>query len=216
MMVVMRRKQIMWNDNFYGSEFALHNSLYGNYRTRTFTQIWGTVDEFLQDYNDNGIIASISDTSATTLYYLLYSRYGNSNIASSDETQFKYKVFSTIFSYGPTWEKRLEVQKALREMDLDELRESAKAMYNHSFNPSTAPKTDVDGDEWKASVLSTINDQNVTIHKRSKTDAYALLLSLLETDVTTEFIDRFKKLFLTIVEPELPLWYVTGIEGGLL
>lgn len=194
-------------NNFYGDPIALTNSLYGNYRTRTFSQIWGSVNEFLEDYNDNGISASISNTSATTLYYLLYARYGNSNITSSDENQFKYKVFSTIFSFGPTWEKRLEVQKELREMDLEELRESAKAIYNHSYNPSTLPSTDT------VDELLTINDQNVTKHKRSKTDAYALLLSLLETDVTTAFIDKFKKLFITIVEPELPLWYVTDVEG---
>ena len=94
-------------------------------------------------------------------------------------------------------------------MSEDDLRESAKAIYNHSYNPSTAPSTDT------LDELTTINDQNVTKHKRSRTDAYALLLSLLETDVTGEFLDKFKKLFITIVEPELPLWYVTGIEGEL-
>ena len=192
-------------NNFVGSQYALHNSLYGNYRTRKFTDIWGEVDTFLQDYNNVGIPATISETSATTLFYLLYAKYGNSNIASSDENQFKYKVFSTIFAYGPTWEKRLEIQKALREMDLEELRESSKAIYNHSFNPSTAPSTDT------LDELLTIDDQNVTKHKRSRTDAYALLIGLLETDVTNEFIDKFKKLFLTIVEPELPLWYVTDL-----
>lgn len=194
-------------DNFAGSHLALHDSLYGNYRTRKFTDIWEEVDAFIDDYSGVGIPTTISEESVTTLYYLLYARYGNSHIASSDENQFKYKVFSTIFMYGPTWEKRLEIQKALREMDLEEVRESAKAIYNHSFNPSTAPSTDT-MDE-----LTTINDQNVTKHKRSKTDAYALLIGLLETDVTKEFIDRFAKLFLKIVEPELPLWYVTDIEG---
>ena len=199
----------MWNDNFVGSSYALHNSLYGNYRQRTFSNIWENVDEFKEDYSDNGIGVSISDDNATTLYYLLYARYGNSTIASSDENQFKYKLFSIIFQYGPTWEKRLDIQKKLREMSEDDLRESAKAIYNHSYNPSTAPSTDT------LDELTTINDQNVTKHKRSRTDAYALLLSLLETDVTGEFLDKFKKLFITIVEPELPLWYVTGIEGEL-
>lgn len=186
---------------------GMFTDLYGNYRNRKFTDIWGSVDEFLEAYNNNGIGTTISDDSATTLYYLLYAKYGNSTVASSDENQFIYKVMSTIFMYGPTWEKRLEIQKALREMDLEELRESAKAIYNHSFNPSTLPSTDT------LDELTTINDQNVTKHKRSKTDAYALLISLLEKDVTKEFIDKFSKLFLVIVEPELPLWYVTELEG---
>ena len=38
-------------------------------------------------------------------------------------------------------------------------------------------------------------------------DAYAMLIALLETDVTESFLDKFKKLFLKVVQPELPLWY---------
>lgn len=182
---------------------ALYQNLYGNYRNRKFADIWGDVDDFLQDYGDNGINTSISNASASTLYYLLYARYGNSTVASSDETQFKYKVFATIFQYGPTWEKRLEIQKALRELDIEELQKSATSIYNHSMNPSTKPSTQT------LEELTTINDQNVTKHKRSKTDAYALLMGLLETDVTEEFLNKFKRLFLTVVSPELPLWYIT-------
>lgn len=195
-------------NNFIGSYNALTNSLYGNYRTRKFTDIYDNVDAFLADYSDNGLPMLVDTTNMTTLFYLLYARYGNSNIASSDENQFKYKLFSLVFQYGPTWAKRLEIQDKIRNLTEDELRESAKAIYNHSYNPSTLPSTDT------VDELLTINDQNVTKHRRSKTDAYALLNDLLETDVTEEFISKFKKLFITIVEPELPLWYVSNEEDN--
>lgn len=191
---------------------ALTGNLYGNYRNRKFTDIYGNADDFLDDYHDfcaATIDNKISDAATTTLFYLLYGQYGNSTIASSDEMQFKTKLFSLIFAYGPTWEKRLEVQKSLREMNIEELQKSATAIYNHAYNPSTEPGTFSDNE------FDYINDQNVTKHKRSKTDAYAMLLSLLETDVTYDFLRRFKSLFLTIVEPELPLWYVTDIEGDI-
>lgn len=195
-------------NNFIGSYRALNNSLYGNYRTRKFTDIYDNVDAFLADYSDNGLPMLVDTTNMTTLFYLLYARYGNSTIASSDENQFKYKLFSLVFQYGPTWAKRLEIQDKVRNLTEDELRESAKAIYNHSYNPSTLPSTDT------VDELLTINDQNVTKHRRSKTDAYALLNDLLETDVTEEFISKFKKLFITIVEPELPLWYVSNEEDN--
>lgn len=195
-------------NNFIGSYNALTNSLYGNYRTRKFTDIYDNVDAFLADYSDNGLPMLVDTTNMTTLFYLLYARYGNSTIASSDENQFKYKLFSLVFQYGPTWAKRLEIQDKIRNLTEDELRESAKAIYNHSYNPSTLPSTDT------VDELLTINDQNVTKHRRSKTDAYALLNDLLETDVTEEFISKFKKLFITIVEPELPLWYVSNEEDN--
>lgn len=195
-------------NNFIGSYRALNNSLYGNYRTRKFTDIYDNVDSFLADYSDNGLPMLVDTTNMTTLFYLLYARYGNSTIASSDENQFKYKLFSLVFQYGPTWAKRLEIQDKIRNLTEDELRESAKALYNHSYNPSTLPSTDT------VDELLTINEQNVTKHRRSKTDAYALLNDLLETDVTEEFISKFKKLFITIVEPELPLWYVSNEEDN--
>lgn len=205
-------------DNFYGSPNALHNTLYGNFRQRIFTDIWGTLDAFLKDYKDCPIPKVITDDNAKTLYYLLYAKYGNSTIASSDENQFKYKCFSIIYSAGPTWEKKLEIQKRLR--DLKETNEdgtpgdlilSASTIYNQAANPSTEPSTQ-DTEE-----LPYINNQNVSKHKRSIIDAYGFLNSLLEEDLCSEFLERFKVLFISVVAPSEPLWYVMDVdeeEGG--
>lgn len=182
------------------------NSLYGRSdRTRTFADIFGSLDIFIEAYKNNGIKSTISDENVSTLYYLLYGQYGNSHIANSDENQFKYKLFSIIFMYGPSWEKRLEIQENLRKLSNDELLLGAKQIYNHSFNPSSAPSTS------SLEELETINEQNTSNYKRSKLDAYALLWDLLKSDVTNAFISKFKDLFKVIVEPELPLWYETEI-----
>lgn len=189
----------------------LLDPLYGGYRNRKFCDIWESVEDFLFDYSApdadvqsvNGIMPTISMGNASTLYYLLLARYGNSTIASSDENQFKLKVFSIIFQYGPTWEKRLEIQKQVRDLSLDEALDGGKAIYNTALNPNQAPTTDT------LEELPYINTQNTTKYKKSKIDAYTIILNLLKTDVTEEFIGKFKKLFLTVVSPELPLWYVT-------
>ena len=183
------------------------SSLYGNFRTRTFADIYTELKDFKEDYVDNGIPVTISDANLTTLYYLLYARYGNSNIASSDETQFKYKLFSKIFMYGPAWQKRLEIQKKLMELSDDEIVKGATAIYNSALNPSQAPSTQT------LEELNYINSQNTTKYKKSKLEAYAILEELIRTDVTEAFIGKFKKLFITVVEPELPLWYQT--EGDI-
>lgn len=180
------------------------NSLYGNFRTRKFTDIWPSFEEFKDDYN-NSKLKVLDDDSLEVLYYMLYARYGNSHIASSDEEQFKYKMYTTIFMYGPTWVKRLELQEKLRDKSTDDLQLGAKIIYNHSYNPSTSPSTST------LEELDTINDQNTTNYKKSYSDALLLFNELLETDVTGYFLDRFKKLFLVIVEPELPLWYETDL-----
>lgn len=182
------------------------NNLYGNYRTRKFTDIYEEVDAFKNDYNNCGIPTTISEASVETLFYLLYARYGNSHIASSDENQFKYKIFSLIFVEGLAWQKKLEIQQSIAQMDLDAIKKGSKQVYNHSYNPGTEPSTD------ELNILPTVNDQNVTLYERSDLDAYSYVLGLLDTDVTSSFLNRFKNLFLTVVEPQRPLWYETEID----
>ena len=184
----------------------LNPSLYGNYRYRTFAEIWDNVDAFLEDYQNNGIAPTVGKESVQPLYYLLYARYGNSTIASSDENQFRYKVWTLIFMYGPTWEKRLALQEEIRALPLEEIVKGSKAIYNKSLNPSTEPST------ASLEELTTIDEQNTTTYKRSLSEAYGTLMGLLQTDVTAYFLDRFKNLFLKVVAPELPLWYITPIN----
>lgn len=182
------------------------NSLYGSFRQIKFSDVWDEVDEFLEDYEDNGVPTSITTTSATTLYYLLLSKYANSTIASSDINQFKLKVFATIFQFGPTWEKRLDVQKKLRELTDSDLEEGSTAIHNHAFHPATEPTTQTTEE------LSYIDEQNTTKYKKGKLDKYAMLWELLDTDVTGYFLKQFEKLFLKVVYPEAPLYYITETE----
>lgn len=185
----------MWND-----------SLYGNYRTRKFTDIYPNVQSFLAEYRNIGIPISVPNEIAQTIYYLLYANYGNSHIASSDETQFKYKMFSLIWQYAPNWYKKREIQDTLRSLSEQELLAGSTQIYNNAQNPETEPDTQT------LEELKYINAQNVTKNKRSKLEAYSALYDILSRDVTKEFINQFKVLFLVIAQPELPLWYITEIE----
>lgn len=185
-----------------------NDSLYGNYRNPKFTDVWDDVTKFVDDFNDSALAIEFqNETSLSTIYYLLYAKYGNSVIASSDVNQFKYKVYATIFQFGPTWEKRLDIQKELRDKSFDELQMGSKQVYNHAYNPSVAPTTDT------LDELITINEQNVTKSKKGILETFSFLYSMLETDVTGEFIDKFRKLFLVVVAPEEPLWYTTEINS---
>ena len=180
---------------------------YQVYRTNTFQEIWDSAAKFVAEYKANGIKTTISDDNCTTLYYLLYAKYGNNPIASSDENRFKYAVWATIFNYGPTWEKRLEIQDKLRALSEDDLIRSGKSIFNHAYNPSTEPST------GSLEELPGINEQNTNQYVKSKIDAYGSLMELLRTDVTEQFLDEFKKLF-KICLVENPLIYVTDLKEG--
>ena len=87
------------------------------YNTVIFTDVWSSAEDFKQEYSSSALANAITADSQDVLFYLLYAKYGNSPIANRDITQFKYKVYSIIYQYGPTWEKRLDIQKKLRELD---------------------------------------------------------------------------------------------------
>ena len=179
--------------------------------TIRFTQVWDEASEFKDDYKASGLYltnAKISDDSAIALFYLLYARYGNNPIANYDINQFKYKVFATIMQYGPTWEKRLDIQSKLRALNESdpEFRKGSKAIYNQALNPATEPST------ASLTELTYINSQNTTNYNKSLMDAYGQLWQLLDTDVTEEFLKRFQKLFKQFVKPEHTFIYVTEDE----
>lgn len=150
-------------------------------------------------------MANYTNNLIKTLYYLLYSKYGNSAIASSDVNQFKYKVFTTIFEYAPAWKKRLEIQEKLFNINLSEVDpdylKGTMVMYNHAVNPDTEPTT------TSYDALPGINRQTVQTTKRGMLEGYSTLLELVNTDVTGAFLNKFKKLFITVVMPQAPLWY---------
>lgn len=185
------------------------NSLYGNFRTRKFNEIYGDLSSFTEDFNYYSNIGLnpefSSQTTISTIFYLLSANYGNSSIVNADENQFKLKLYSIIYQYGPTWEKRLDIQKKLRGLSEKDITTGSKVIYNHANNPSTLPSTD------DLTELNYINEQNTNNYIKNKVEGYANLTALLETDVTQEFISKFKKLFATIVEPELPLWYIEEV-----
>ena len=264
------------------------------YDTKIFTDIWNRVTEFLYDYQHVGIPTTISTTNATTLYYLLYARYANNPIANYDEEQFKYKVFSIIFQYGPTWEKRLSIQQTLRGLQLSDLIDDGSFselfghqgansntktdssnstrtidndttstgtvtvdtdndttdVKNHAMNPSTAPAVDaytplgyindqlanknvLDGtqettndlagtsdttDQIYANGTSTVSGNDSATNQTNRTlttgklKAYERLLSLLDSDVTGEFISKFKVCFKQFVLPERTWIYVSEAD----
>lgn len=204
------------SDAYYGCGNPFEQMMYpfeGNYRTRKFTDVFPDLASFQASFAACQIpltefASSATDQIVTTLYYLLYARYGNSHIASSDENQFTYKMWALVFQYGPTWSKRLDIQSKIRALTDDELARGTQAIYNSANNPEVAPSTSA------LEELPYISNQNTTNYKKSKIDSLNEQWAMLSTDVTEEFLGRFKKLFLTIVQPEAPMYFISKEESN--
>ena len=179
----------------------INRSYYGTFRTRTFYEIYANASDLISDYNSL-YDGTMTDEELTRAYNLLLARFKNSHVSSTDEIQFKLKVCSTMFTYGPTWARKLEIQAKLRALNEKELLAGSKAIYNHSNNPSTPPSTE------SLEELLTIDDQNTQHFVKSKLEAYSLLWNALSADLTSDFISNFAKLFIKIAQPDAPLFYV--------
>lgn len=191
------------------------------YNTKRFCEIWDDIDKFKTDYKSSPLYDyvaatqstpaqlnnSLTDENISKLYYLLYARYGNNPIANLDENQFKFKVYSIIFEYGPNWQKELDIQSKLRDMSEDDIQKGQLAIYNQAFHDATAPSTQTTEE------LQYINNQNTSRLKKGTLNAYNELLLLLKTDVTRRFIDRFATLFKKFLYSR-PTLYVTDLEDN--
>ena len=100
----------------------------------------------------------------------------------------------------------MSIQTSLRALTDADILAGSKAIYNSALNPGTDPST-ASLDE-----LTYINSQNTTNYKKSKMDAYAQLWDLLSTDVTAEFLNRFRPCFKQFVSPERHFIFVTEDE----
>ena len=176
------------------------------YDNLTFSQIWGNYTDFKKDYEElitgfpqNSVL---KENSIKTTFFLLFAKYGNNPIAGDDVGQFKMQVFSSMFAYGPTWERKQEVQESIRNLSEEELVRGAKQIYNHALNPNSAPSTTT------LEELTYINDQNTANHKKAKIEAYSILWGALHAEATNEYIGKFKKFFSVFVDKMPSPFYI--------
>ena len=184
------------------------------YRTRRFCDIIDSEQIFIQLYNDiteNFItidkLKNPNNSTIKSIYYLLYARYGDSHIAADNENQFLYALMSTIIMYGPSWERKLEIQKSLRQLTDDEINKGTSIIFNHANNPGSEPSTD------SLNSLKYIDEQTTNTYKKGKVEGYATLWEILKTDITNDFIKKFEKLFIVVAATDEPLLYKERKDG---
>ena len=184
---------------------ALNQDLYGNQRTRTFAEIYPTADDFKAAYDSNpfATATNINDSEITKIYYLLYANYGNSSICSSDEYRFELKLFSIIYQYGPIYIQKKIIQEKIVDTPYNDFKSGGKVIYNTALNPNVAPSTDT------LTELPYINNQNTNNYVKSDAESMQIKWDLMNDNLESEFLAKFKPLFLKIVNPTVPLWYIS-------
>ena len=169
------------------------------YNTLLFNQVWENSAQFKADYTnyETGIenLNKIDDKYVVLTWQLLASKFASTPIRSNSVDQFKLAVFGMMASEAPTWVRRLELQKAVRDLTESDLLAGETSIANRAENPDEAPTTST-MDE-----LTYINVQTTSKQKRSKIQAYALLDNLLQDDLCETYVHRFNSLFKRVLVP---------------
>lgn len=186
------------------------------FNTKLFREIFETAEGFISDYKESGLAnytlngvtkQYVSDENLRVLYHLIFSRHANDPIRNLDQGQFKYKVFAIIFQYGPTWQKRLELQNEARSLTTEQASVGTFSVFNHAYNDAS----DVQSAGAINGELQFVNDQNVSKYKKGKTETILSLWEILKADITETFLEKFDPLF-KIVGDTNPELYITYYE----
>lgn len=169
------------------------------YNHKLFSEVWEDGSAFLTDYEtyeDNiDDLNKVDDKYAVLTWQLIASKYGNTPIRSNSESQFKLSVFGIMFSEAPTFVKRLENQKKIRDLTDAELATGETSIANSAANPDETPTTST------LDELQYINHQNTVKQKRSKIQAIAMQSAMLEEDLSETYVRKFASLFARVYVP---------------
>lgn len=185
------------------NSFQNPDLLYPNVPTRTFSEVIPTVSEFLKIFTDYGIPDIITDQDEKAIvYYLLLGEYANSHLKTLDETRFKIKLATTIYSYYPTFKCKDDIQKIIRELTDEQILQDGVMIDNLALNPDQAPPTSSD------EALDHVSQQNYSIQKKSILNALNAKYASLHSNMVKSFLDKFKDLFMKVVSTYDYLYYV--------
>lgn len=171
------------------------------YSTELFSDVFPTSDDLVNGYTSSELYNNEEQVDIKRAYALLLARYGNTPIANKSVEQFKIKLYSVLFQHLANYVEKLNMQKLVRKLTVDDFLQGSKAVYNHAFNPGDAPSTS--GTEE----LPYINEQNATNYKRSISEAIGIKTELISENITEQFLKFFKYLFKSVVVPDVNVLY---------
>lgn len=146
----------------------------------------------------------LTEAQLKKVWQLLAANYGHRalKLSKGDLTQWEMRLCSALEQYGPAYFARLQIQKDIAALSLDDLREAGRSIINHAYNPNSEPSTS------SLEELTYINEQNSSGAKLSKADALTLKWKLINTDYTALFLALVgEPLFSRFISDDPAYWY---------
>ena len=134
--------------------------------------------------------ANFTEDDLLHIYDHLCAEYYNWHFIYMDDYGINMNVFHLIEEYYPNTKTRLELAKDLRELSLKEFKKSGININSQGNNPKL--KKDMD------ELIDQIDSQNASFQLKSLEQTIRAKFFALVDGVMTEFIDRFKPLFVKL------------------
>jgi hypothetical protein len=171
------------------------------YATRTFSDIYPDEYTFISDLNE-AINFTMSDEEKSDLFWMIYSKYGDSNVRYTNEYLFKAALFKRYVNvYYPTLLAILREQKKLRETPDDEFAKAGKMVVNIGAHNTADVSTDT------TEGIEQLDTQQISNSQRGLMSVIADRLSVLKAGMEEQFLKRLNPLFIQIIAPQWDLLY---------
>lgn len=182
-------------------------SLVRNSNQRVFFDIYNNENDFLNDLKTKYTMFYVEDMGDDMIkltFWLLAARFGDQAIIGyTDVDRWKLRLFSTVYTYGPVWAKKTSLQKQIRSLTIDQLKETGKMINNTALNPNNDPTTEE---------LDYISSQNTSKSTMADVDALNIQYVTLNDGLDREYTDHFTKLFSKFLLPDVPLYLYPNEE----
>ena len=164
-----------------------------NFDTQTFMfkslfPDFETFEQLRDTYITNGLTASVDEQQQ--IFKLLYNNFCNCSVAYDTPTAFYRNFFIEYMNCVDEYVNKLKLIKVIREMPLDEVYKELESINNMAHNDNAIVNNPL------SEIIPYISSQATSISRGNKISALHRAISLYRDNEVTQFLDRFKKLFL--------------------
>ena len=183
----------------------MDNLMTKTYLTRTYSDIYPTIDKFSTDFGKYSRF-SLDTDGQERLWLLIMSKYGDSHVRYTNENLFSLRLFTEINCYWPMVLAIERDQKRLRDAENTDFQVGGKMITNTGAHNTSNLQTDA------AEGSVQLNAQNVTSTERNELGVLIDRQLAYKSDEEDRFLDGLKPLFIQILQQQRDLLYVTEVD----
>ena len=148
--------------------------------------------------------SNLTEEDLKNIYYNMRAAYYNWHFIYMDDLGISDNVFRIIKEYFPNCKERLNLVKQLRDMSLEEFKQSGIFIDSQGSNPKI--------EKQMGELIDLVDSQNASFQLKSQEQVLKAKFASLYDGVMEQFVDRFKPLFVKLYNGVNSYIYKNPIE----